>query len=249
MKREILIFKDMDGMSDFIVRKWTEISEHEIKNKGAFTVALSGGKTPVTLYRRLADEKSLPWSKTHAFLVDERFVPYESEENNYHMINRMLLRHVNIPAKNVHPIFTSELSPQTSAAKYEEELTSYFKSGHKNLPVFDLILLGIGEDGHTASLFPDSSALKEKNHLAVAVTPSETSKKERITITLPVINNAGHIFFLVAGENKTDSVKKVVDNKNASLPAAMVRPRNGKLLFLLDQSAGSLLSEGHMKLY
>ncbi|GBD97324.1 MAG TPA: 6-phosphogluconolactonase [Nitrospirae bacterium] len=240
--KEIRIFKDIDGMADFAVEKWNEISEKEITGKGCFTVALSGGNTPLTLYRKLSGEKTLPWSKTQVFVVDERFVPYESEENNYHMISRILLRHVNIPAKNIHPVLTSVLTPQTSAAKYEEDLISYFKSSHKKLPQFDLVLLGIGEDGHTASLFPNTPCLKETRHQAVAVIPSDKSKRERITLTFPVINNSKNIVFLATGENKAEVIKKVIEEEDGSLPAAMVKPQTGKLIFLLDEAAGSLLS-------
>ena len=239
--KEIRIFKDMDGITDFAIEKWDAISGKEITNKGCFTVALSGGGTPVALYRKLSGEKTLPWHKTHVFVVDERFVPYESDENNYHMISRILLRHVNIPAKNIHPVLTSVLTPRTSAAKYEEDLISYFKSSRKKPPQFDLVLLGIGEDGHTASLFPGAPCLKETMRNVVAVIPSDKSKRERITLTLPVINNSKNIIFLATGENKAGIIKKVIE-ENTSLPAAMVKPQTGKLIFLLDEAAGSLLS-------
>jgi 6-phosphogluconolactonase len=242
INKEIITLKNIDQIADYAVKKWAEISKKQIINKGCFTVALSGGKTPIALYQKLSDKKTLPWNKTHVFIVDERFVPYESDENNYHMINMTLLRHVNIPAKNVHPILTSELSPETSATKYEKDLISFFKSTQNKLLKFDLILLGIGEDGHTASLFPATPSLKEKEHLAVAVSPSDKAKKERITLTFPVINNAENIMFLAAGDNKAKVIKEVVERGNTLLPAAMVKPKNGNLFFILDKSAGSLLS-------
>lgn len=248
--KEILIFKNIEQLSDFAIEKWMGISERAIKDRGYFTVALSGGKTPMTLYQKLANLKnSLPWDKTHIFLVDERFVPYEDKESNYNMINQTLLRHVKIPKENVHPISTKEDTPQTSAAEYEEDLIAYFKLGIESyrpaqgeFPKFDLILLGIGEDGHTASLFPDSPSLKENKHLTIAITPSDTSKKERITLTFSVINNADNIIFLASGSNKAKTVKEVIEEGNNLLPAAMVRPKNGKLFFLMDESAGLHLS-------
>ncbi len=237
------MFKNIEQMADFAVEKWANISNAEIKNKGYFSAALSGGKTPVTFYKKLSGGGTLPWDNTHIFIVDERFVPYESDENNYHMINRMLLRHVGIRPKNIHPILTSEFSPQTSAERYEADIISYCKTVRTKLPQFDFIVLGIGEDGHTASLYPDTPALKEKQRFAVCITPSDKTKRERITLTLPVINNARNIIFLAAGENKAKIVREVIKEKNSLLPAAMVKPKEGKLIFLLDEAAGSLLSK------
>ena len=241
--KEILIFKNIEEITCFAVEKWTDISEKAIKDKDRFTVALSGGKTPVVLYQKLSDKKTLPWGKTDVFMVDERFVPYGNDENNYHMINRILLRHVKIPAKNIYPILTSHPSPRVSAERYEQDLISYFKTQYDKLPRFDLILLGIGEDGHTASLFPDIASSEEDGHLAVAVSSPDITKEERITLTFPVINNADNIMFLAAGANKAKTIKEVVEKEDSLLPAAMIRPQKGKLFFLLDESAGSLLSE------
>lgn len=240
---EIHIFLNTQQLAEFAVRKWADISNSAVKNKGYFSVALSGGNTPVTLYKSLSGEQAFPWGKTHVFMVDERFVPYESNDNNYHMINRMLLRHVNIGPRNVHPIVTSELSPETAAEKYEADMVSYCRSVRTKLPRFDLILLGIGEDGHTASLFPGSSSLKETKHWAISVCSPNSSKKERITLTYPVINNAENIIFMVSGEKKAGIIKKVIQDENKMLPAAMVKPRSGKIIFLLDEGAGSLISE------
>jgi len=240
--REIHMFKNAEQLADFAVEKWAEISSAAIKNKGFYSVALSGGKTPGTFYNKLSGEKAFPWGNTHVFMVDERFVPYESDENNYHMINRTLSRHVNISPKNVHPILTSEISPETAAERYEEDIISYCRTVRARLPRFDLILLGIGEDGHTASLFPGTPSLKETSHLAVSVYPPDPSKPERITLTFPVINNTQHIIFMAEGANKSKIIKEVIEDKNHMLPASMVRPSEGKLVFLLDESAGSLIS-------
>lgn len=243
INKEVLIFKDINEIADYVLEWWKELSEITVTGKGQFTAAISGGKTPVAFYQKLSTEKNLQWDKIHVFLVDERFVPYESGENNYHSINKTLLRHVAIPARNVHPILTSESSPQVSAKRYEKDLISYFKITGSKLPQFDLILLGMGEDGHTASLFPDTASVKEKKHLAIAVSPEGQGKKDRITITLPVINNARNIMFLITGKNKAKVVRDVIEGKNNLLPAAMVRPENGRLFFLLDESAGALLKK------
>jgi 6-phosphogluconolactonase len=245
--KEIIILKSIEQIADVAIAKWTEISEKAIKTKGVFTVALSGGRTPVVLYQKLSQIKSLPWDKTHIFMVDERFVPYESDENNFRMISQTLLYHLHIPAKNIHPISTSEILPEGSAAKYERVLLSCFKLLTNEPPRFDLMLLGIGEDGHTASLFPDTPALKEKSSLVVAVTLPDKAEKERITLTFPVINNTENILFLASGKNKAKSIKEVIETENSLLPAAMVKPKNGKLIFLLDQEAASLLSVADKK--
>jgi 6-phosphogluconolactonase len=240
-KKKIIIFKTIDSMSDFVIAKWKTISAKSIKNKKRFCVALSGGKTPVFLYKKLSHQKTFRWDKTHIFMVDERFVPYESEENNFHMINNALLAHVSIPDENIHHIATEEGTPQMAARKYERDLLAFFKTNAKPLQ-FDLILLGIGEDGHAASLFPGTPAVQEKKRLAVAAASLDKTKNERITITIPVINNAENIMFLVTGGSKAKIVKEVIDGKNDLLPAAMVEPENGILFFLLDESAGALLA-------
>ena len=240
--KEVLIFKNADEMSDFAISKWVEISEEAIKNKGRLEAAISGGKTPEKLYQKLSGfKRPLPWDKTHIFLVDERFVSHKSNESNYRMINQLLLKHVKIPKENIHPIPVEEKTSQAAAKKYEENLISYFKLARGGFPMFDLIFLGIGEDGHTASLFPDSPALKEPQHIAAAVMQEELSKHKRITLTFPVINNAKNIIFLVAGSNKAKVVKEILEEKNSVLPAARVKPKKGKLFFLLDKSAASYL--------
>lgn len=239
IKKQVIIFKDIDGIADYAVRKWTEIAEKTVNEKDSFSVALSGGKTPATLFKKLAKEKNLPWNRTHVFMVDERFVPYHNENNNYRMINETLLRHVDIPAKNIHPISTTVETPQASALKYEKELDSFFSSR----PGLDLVLLGIGNDGHTASLFPGMPSLKEKKHRAIAVPPSGSIMSERITMTFPIINKAKNIMFVAAGSNKSEIIREVKENEKSRLPAAMVRPRKGSLFFLLDEAAASLLSK------
>lgn len=238
---EIRIFKDMTQLAEYAVLKWAEISRAEVKTKGYFSVALSGGRTPGAFYKKLAGQKDFPWGQTHVFMVDERFVPYDSEENNYHMINMALLRHLDIPPKNIHPILTTETTAETSAERYEKDIISYCKSVRTNQPRFDLILLGIGEDGHTASLFPGAPTLKETGRLAVAVHSQDQSKRERITLTFPVINNAQHVYFMAEGAGKAAIIKEVVEVKNQRLPAVMVSPYEGKLVFLLDHSAASLI--------
>ncbi len=239
--KEILIFENRDKLADSVLGKWREISGRAIKDRGRFTVAISGGKAPVGFYRKLAACKSdLPWDKTHIFLVDERFVPFDDAESNYGMIKDKFLNQVKIPAENVHPIATGEETPRAAAEQYERDLKMFFQLREGEFPVFDLIMLGIGEDGHTASLFPESSALVENKRLVVE-TELSTLKYGRISLTLPVINKARKIIFLVAGGNAAGVFKKVIEEKNSRLPAAMVAPAEGELLFMVDKEANSLL--------
>ncbi|MCK5140347.1 MAG: 6-phosphogluconolactonase [Thermodesulfovibrionia bacterium] len=241
--REIVIFNDIEDISNFAVKKWRDICDKALKNKNYFEVALSGGKTPMALYKRLAEfEETLPWNKTRVFFVDERFVPFEHSESNYRMVNHVLFNNIDIPRENIHSIPTKENNPRVSAMKYEEDLISSFKLAQGQFPQFDLILLGMGEDGHTASLFPGTPSLQETKHLSVAVSPSDLSLRERISLTLPVINNAVNIIFLIAGRNKAKVIKDVLEDGTHELPAAMVKPEKGKLLFLIDERAASLIS-------
>ena len=237
--KKVLIFKDMDKAADYALEKWAEMAERSVNEKGCFSAALSGGSTPAALFEKLSRKKGLPWNKTFVFMVDERFVPYQDESNNYRMINELLLRHVGIPAKNIHPILTTGETPRVSAEKYEEDLSRFFRSG----ACFDLVLLGIGNDGHTASLFPGMPSLKEKKHLAIEVPPSGNIEAERITLTLPAINNAENIIFMAGGANKSGKIRDVIEKEKSRLPAAMVRPREGNLFFLLDKDSASLLTK------
>jgi len=241
--REVLIFEDIAGISDFALKVWVEASEKAVRDKGSFEAALSGGRTPVDFYRKLAgSEIDLPWRETRIFMVDERFVPFEDNASNYRMIRETLLRHVKIPEENIHFISTGENTPRISALKYEDDLISYFKTVKGEFPCFDLVLLGIGEDGHTASLFPRTTSLKETEHLAVAVSLPDVSMHDRISLTLPVINNAENIVFLVSGSSKAGIVKKILEDKDDKLPASLVKSKNKKVLFLLDREAAAYLS-------
>jgi 6-phosphogluconolactonase len=231
-----LVFEHTDEMWHYAGKKWEEISAKAIREKGCFTVALSGGKTPAGFYQYLSGTRDLPWEETHLFLVDERFVPRDSPESNYRMLHEILLGKIQIPPKNIHPISTGESSPDISARKYEEELRQFFKLAENGIPEFDLILLGIGEDGHTASLFPRTGALRETKHLVVSVKQG-TALMDRISLTLPVINNAWNVIFLVSGERKRAVMKKIKAGHDTTLPASMVSPKKGQLLFLMDREA------------
>lgn len=166
-------------------------------------------------------------------------MPFADPESNYGMLTGILLDKVNMPQENRHPVPVDEPSPDISANKYENDMIRFFGLRNSRLPVFDLIVLGIGEDGHTASLFPGTDVLKEREHLARAVY-MDPIKHNRITLTLPVINNAKNIIFLASGIKKADVIRKVLKEKLVSLPASMVMPERGNILFILDNEAGSL---------
>jgi 6-phosphogluconolactonase len=238
----VLMFDDENHMLKFMIEKWEDISQEGIQRKGYFTIGLSGGKTPIMFYQKLAEwESKSSWKRTHVFLVDERFVSFEDKDSNYRMLRETLFGKIPIPQENIHPIPTGKTSLETSAREYEEDLRRFFKVSKGQYPTFDLILLGIGEDGHTASLFPGSKALSECGHLTAAVVLDEM-RHDRISLTLPVINHAEHVIFFVRGANKAPVLKKIIAGDDPSLPAAMVRPRSGNLLFVIDREASSQLS-------
>jgi 6-phosphogluconolactonase len=240
--KEVLVFDQPEHLLDFLIHTWNAIAEEAVAERGFFSVALSGGSTPVKFYRKLAHAESLPWDKTHIFIVDERFVPFDHRDSNYCMINETLLSNINIPHQNIHPVVTTHKSARDSAAGYERKIISFFHLTEGEAPAFDLILLGIGEDGHTASLFPGEDALQEKRHLAVNVAPSESHNHERITLTIPVINNARNIMFMVTGDSKAEVIMEILDKRESALPAVFVSPDHGSLYFLLDKEAASRLS-------
>ncbi|NIM02804.1 6-phosphogluconolactonase [bacterium] len=245
-KRNILIFDKYDQISDFAVKKWEEISRDAIKSKDFFAVALSGGKTPAGFYEKLSNcRKGFYWNKTHLFLVDEHFVPFDHEESNYQMIKHHLLDSLRIPMENFHSISTQEDTPEKSSENYQKQLKDFFQLKAGEIPTFDLVMLGIGEDGHIASLFPRTSSLRESGPLVVAVSLNRV-KNKRISITLPVINNAKNIIFLVSGYDKAQVIKEILEEKNMMLPASRVDPEKGQVFFLMDKKAASLLSSRYV---
>ncbi len=239
MRPEDAEYVVLGGTSDmwlFMAERWREISSRAADKKAFFVAALSGGKTPVGFYRHLSSVEGLEWGRTHLFLVDERFVPPESAESNYGMLRETLLSRIPLPSGNVHPMVTDISSIGASAKRYEEELRLFFELTEDGVPSFDLVLLGVGEDGHTASLFPGTEALREKRRLVIPVKLG-AALHDRITLTLPVINSAQNIFFLVSGRRKRVVMRKLRQGHDRTLPAAMVVPERGKLFFLMDEEA------------
>ena len=241
--RQVLIFQRPEEIHRYMADRFLDVSKKAISDEGRFCIALSGGKTPEGLYTEIGrTARGADWKAIHVFLVDERYVPADDDRSNYKMIRRTLVEAVPIPSANVHPIGTTS-DPQASARNYEAELKKFFDLGPGSLPAFDLILLGMGEDGHTASLFPGLPDIREDRHLVRAIDGSE-ERTGRITLTLPVINQAKRVFFLVTGIAKAGTVHRVVEKEDLSLPAALVHPAKGSLVMLLDRDAGSLVEAG-----
>jgi 6-phosphogluconolactonase len=237
------ILPDLEALSLKAAEFFVDLSKRCIASKGQFFVAVSGGSTPIRLYTLLGSEMyshQIDWRRLHFFWVDERFVPPSHKDSNYRLLHDHLLSKISITKENIHPVKTDLPSPQVAASNYEEEIKNIFRLAEGSLPEFDLILLGIGKDGHTASIFPDSEVLRETEHLAAPVMDMK-HMYYRITLTLPVINYAEEIIFLVSGKNKADVVKKVLVEKDHSLPASLVSPENGNLIFLIDKEAALYL--------
>jgi 6-phosphogluconolactonase len=216
--------------------------------QGRFTVALSGGSTPKALYSLLATNYAgFAWNRIFLFFGDERHVPPTDPESNYRMVNESLLTKIAIPAENVFRVPAENPDAAAAASEYEAQLRRFFeiKSGELKsgeFPRFDLILLGLGPDGHTASLFPDSPALNEESRLVVANWVAKFNA-HRITFTFPVLNRGGEVMFLASGADKADMVRQVLEGKNTPpLPSQRVQPSDGKLLWMLDEAAAAKLT-------
>lgn len=212
--------------------------ELAIAKSGVFAICLSGGTTPQGLYARLAEplyRDAFPWLRTHWFWGDERFVPHDDALSNYRMVREALLARAPIPAVNIHPIPTEGLSPEMAAATYERELKTFYGAAHLDpgRPLFDVNFLGVGLDGHTASLFPGSAVLAERDKWVAAVVGAKP--EARITLTYPALESSRHAAFLVAGDEKRTIFKRLHSGDD-SLPAARLHP-NGTLWMFADANA------------
>jgi 6-phosphogluconolactonase len=216
-----------------------------IARRGRFTIALSGGSTPRNLYTLIAANASasLPWDQMFFFWGDERHVPLNDPDSNYRMAKETLLSKVPIPPANIFPVPADNPDAAAAAQAYEDTLRKFFALAPGEFPRFDLILLGMGPDGHTASLFPETAALQEKSRLVVANWVEKLSNS-RITFTLPVLNAARCVAFLVSGADKAAVLHEVLEGKapGEKYPSKLVRPIEGKLIWFVDRAAASDLS-------
>ncbi len=239
---QVRVFEDMDALSRAAADRFLALSRESIASAGKFTVALSGGSTPRRLYSLLgADpyQKSVDWTRASVFWADERAVPHDHPESNFRLAFDLFLSRVPIPAANLHRI-KGEEGPERAAKEYEDDLCRFFAI--QGLPIFDLIILGIGEDGHTASLFPGSPALAKTTRLALPVYP-EKPGTSRVTIALSVLNNAAHVLFLASGHEKADIVAEVLGEGKANerYPAGLVNPSHGSIEWFVDKDAAAQL--------
>lgn len=234
-----MVVSDADRLAQVAAKRFIALAAATLDERGRFVVALSGGSTPRPMYRRLAQEPqtlAVDWSRVELFWGDERCVPPDHPDSNYRMARRALLDGdghdgVGVPQAHVHRI-RGELPPREAAAAYREELQAVLGEGGR----FDLVLLGLGTDGHTASLFPGTTAVEERGRDVVAVYVKKLSSW-RVTLTLPVINRARHVIFLVSGAEKADALARV--RAGEPLPAAMVRPVEGTLTWVVDRDAAA----------
>ena len=215
-----------------------------VSARGRFTAALSGGRTPEALYTLLAKApfaSQIPWARVHLFWGDERCVPPDHRESNYRLARERLLDHVPVPPENVYRI-RGEMDPVDAAALYEGLLHDFFGQHGEPCPAFDVVLLGLGEDGHTASLFPGSPAIRESVR-RVSAQYVDAQKGWRITLTPPAINAARLVAFLVSGKGKAAAVREVLEGpfRPGTLPAQAIRPSRGELRWMLDRDAAQLL--------
>lgn len=205
-----------------------------------FRLALSGGSTPGRLYELLA-RRNLPWDRVHVFFVDERLVPPDSPKSNYALVRERLLVHAPIPEANIHPVPVTDSSAADAAAEYERSLASLPRGAGSGAPRFDLVLLGMGEDGHTGSLFPGSRALAETDRWAADVVPQESPDGlARVSLTLPVINSAELVLVHISGSSKTGVLQRMLEaGAGRDLPISRVRP-SGSMEWLLSPPLASL---------
>ncbi len=233
----VKIFSDAEGLAQASARLFVEQSQRSIERSGKFRVVLSGGNTPVLTYHLLAAgtfRNQVDWSRVHIFWSDERCVPPADERSNYGMVQRVLLSYVGIPETQIFPIIGAQ-NPEAAATEYESMLRKYFGNGPAQ---FDLVYLGLGDDGHTASLFPGSAGLLEKERW-VTVGQRGPEGPARITLTTEILNRTEMAVFLVSGEKKSEILNRVLTAKepDPSLPAGWIQPLGGELIWFVDLSA------------
>jgi 6-phosphogluconolactonase len=242
MKPQIRIFKNLENLSQDAARIFIELADQSMDERGRFLVALNGGGTPKRLFQLLATDyrERVDWDRTHVFWGDERLVPTSDPENSYAQARDLFLRHVQIPEENVHRVQT-ELDPTEAAKAYTDTLQK-FADPFLGMVRFDLIYLGMGEDGHTASLFPGSSL--NLTEPVIPVTGNYQGRPaQRITLTPIVINNARTVAFMTTGDKKAETLAHVLSGRYQPelYPAQRIEPKDGKLIWLVDEDAASKL--------
>jgi 6-phosphogluconolactonase len=245
--REIRILADANAIAQTAAAEFVEAAKQAVREKGNFCVALSGGSTPKALYGLLISDPILqamvPWGKIQFYFGDERHVAPDDTESNFRMATEAMLAKAPVDAQQVHRIKGEKRNAAQAAEEYEEDLRASFRLAGRQLPHFDLVLLGMGPEGHTASLFPGTKALKEQRRLAVSNWVGKLYT-DRITLTPPVLNNAARIIFMVQGAEKAPALKAVLEGpyEPDQLPAQIIKPKQGKVLWLVDPAAAAMLA-------
>ena len=245
--KEIRILPGADAIAETAAAEFLKAADAAVSEKGVFYVALAGGSTPKALYTLLAKnpvlQAKVPWSKTQFFFGDERHVAPDDAESNFRMANEAMFSVAPIAAKQIHRIKGEEPDTATAAEEYEQDLRIGFALAYGQLPRFDLVLLGMGPEGHTASLFPGTKALKEEKRFVVHNWVGKLYT-DRITLTPPVLNNSARILFLVHGAEKAPALKAVLEGpyEPEQLPAQIIQPRQGSVLWLVDPTAAGMLT-------
>jgi 6-phosphogluconolactonase len=238
----VKIFKDISELSQYTARSFIEIANKSIEERGRFLTALSGGSTPMRLYELLGNQfqNGVDWSGVHFFWGDERCVPVDDAGNSYGLTKKVLFDKINIPDENIHRVL-SELEPDSASRKYAHTLT-LFAEPPLAWPRFDLVLLGMGDDGHTASLFPNSPMDVDSPTMAVTAN-YQGRPANRVTLTEMVLNSSRNIVFLVTGKSKAETLNRVINGvyQPEELPAQRIAPTDGNLIRLVDEEASSLL--------
>lgn len=231
-----VVLKDGEALAQDAARRFVELAQTTLETHDRFAVALSGGSTPKRMYELLAEKPykdEVDWSQVYIFFGDERMVAPDTPESNYFVAVDKLLAHVPVPDENIFPYVTLGVSAEDAAELYAQELTAFFG----DTPAFDLVFLGLGEDGHTASLFPGHDEVTSpSDELVAAVHNAPKPPPTRLTLTYKTLNAARNILFLVGGKGKVEVLKRLFGDKE-TLPASKVQPTNGQVLWLLDEAA------------
>jgi len=241
--RQLRVFANLEELSDHAANLFVSTAHEAVKTESRFTVCLSGGSTPRRLYAQLAQDpirNQVPWQQVHIFWGDERCVSLSSPDNHFAMTSELLLNKVPIPAENIHRMLGESPDPETAAKEYDAELSRFFRLGPSEFPRFDLVFLGMGDDGHTASLYPGTPGLQERGRLVVAQYVPQR-ENYRLTLTFPVINSARRVVFLVAGAEKADALHHVLEGSAGfDRPASLVKPSLGIVVWLVDRLAANI---------
>jgi len=247
--REVRILADGNAIARRTAELWVAAAKTAVQQSGVFRVALSGGSTPKTLYTLLTTDPELraqaPWDKTEFFFGDERHVPAQHADSNFRMANEAMLSKLLLKPEQIHRIKAEYADAERAAQEYEQELRASFKLAQGQLPRFDLFLAGMGDEGHTLSLFPGTKALQDNGRLVMRNWIGKFYT-DRITMTAPVANNAAIVVFMVTRADKAPALKGVLEGPHEpeQLPSQLFQPKSGKLLWLVDTAAAGMLSVG-----